>query len=617
MEQVSEGFKSAIKNDIRRIYGYVDIIYDLPSIDWEDFDIQLGSPLDYSLINNAEDTLCKEVLNGIRRKENYASLENNYFKLDGSFILPSTNYNNENCGFISNNTFDNFDEPITINIKSMNEENSVNFKYMTIYFKDNNPRKLNIKYTYNNVLYAKELNDIDDSMIQVFFENQLNSFENPITIEIVDVEYYERRIRIEQIDFGLTNSYRDNNLIDFTVTEEIDKLNVNMPINTVSVNIGDYEGKFDYLNPNNFISILNDNVYLMPYIGILTETNGVEYVKMGNFYLTDWKSNADKTVTFNASDLFYKLSDNDYVRALDEYKNHITLPLQDYLKLKSNEWKIPIKYIGNEISNTTVNDKYVTVKDKRSSLQELAVRYGAIVNCNREGVIEFKNYNNPTDYSIELSDQLELPSVTAKTLIKNLKINEKYYTSKADIQEMLVETLPVTFSGEEIFYINFNELRMTSEVFCADATGTIESVEELNFNSDYNWIDLNFAIVKIVGNGSGNLEINSYDYEITTVENNTSINETGDDITINNDYLISLGSLGSDINLATSQIINFYKSIDDKYSYSLNWIGDPSVNVGDNIKIATRFGDYKEVFVTKLTTKFNGGLSGTLEGLGK
>lgn len=616
MEQVSENFKTAIKSDVRRIYGYVDVIYSLPTIDYTTYSIELSNT-DYALIKSGDSFLCEELLNGKRRKENYASLEEDYFKLDGSFVLPSSNNDNENCGFISECVFSDLEGTPTICLKANSLSNSVNFKYMTIYFKDNNPRELKLQYTYNSTTYTEDVQIDDASVVQLSFDYELNTYDNPVTIAITDVEYTDRRIRIEAIDFGLTNSYRDSNLIDFTVTEEVDKLNVDMPINEVSVNIGDYEENFNYLNPTGFVEVLNEDVMITPYVGILTEDNGVEYVQMGIFYLTDWSSNSDKTVTLNGSDLFYKLSDNDYIRALDSEKNHITMPLEDYLALKAENWGVSIDYLGHSNSSTVVNDEYVTVKDKRSSLQELAVRYGAIVNCNRSGIIEFKKYDNETDYTIELVDQLEYPQVTAKTLIKNCIINEKYYTTKSTIQDMLTESIPVTFSGEEYFYVNFEEFRMTAQAFIFSVTGTVESIEDMNFNGNYHWVDRNFAIVKIVGEGSGVLEVNTYDYDLTTTENTTSLNTTGDDLTIDNDYLMALGTDGNDINLAAQEVLNYYKNIKDKYSYSLNWIGDPTINVGDYIKIATKFGDYKDVFVTKLTTKYNGGLSSTLEGVGE
>ena len=52
-----------------------------------------------------------------------------------------------------------------------------------------------------------------------------------------------------------------------------------------------------------------------------------------------------------------------------------------------------------------------------------------------------------------------------------------------------------------------------------------------------------------------------------------------------------------------------------KSKISLEYSGNPSHEAGDTITVPTKYGD-KDLFIEKLTLKYDGGLSGTIDGVG-
>ena len=76
MISVSNSFKDAIKNENREIYGYVEVKYQN-----DDYDLEvLQTP------NTAEIVISDGLVNEGKVLKKFASLEDNYTLLDGSFI---------------------------------------------------------------------------------------------------------------------------------------------------------------------------------------------------------------------------------------------------------------------------------------------------------------------------------------------------------------------------------------------------------------------------------------------------------------------------------------------------------------------------------------------------
>ena len=100
---------------------------------------------------------------------------------------------------------------------------------------------------------------------QYIFSNEM--YVSQVEIIISQVEFPQNRLRIAYIDFNVSDIYEGDELVKFDVTEELDLLLENLPINNCSINLNNYPSlaggnKFDPINPDDpvtkifFLSII-------------------------------------------------------------------------------------------------------------------------------------------------------------------------------------------------------------------------------------------------------------------------------------------------------------------------------------------------------------------------
>ena len=192
---MNDDFKNSIKARNRNLKGYVEILYDYQNIDGD------ISPITYSANQQAPISNGDEMINGVRVETNFASLENNYFKLDGSFTLPNdpNEYTNTVVGFITDDIVEDLYENKCY-VRILNVENNDNLHSITMYTKDNIPAtiKLYIKYETTETLELEKTNN-NSEVISFDFANEEISNINYIDVTLSDFEYQDRRVRIDEI----------------------------------------------------------------------------------------------------------------------------------------------------------------------------------------------------------------------------------------------------------------------------------------------------------------------------------------------------------------------------------------------------------------------------------
>ena len=232
MISMSSEFKDAIKSNVRDSRGYVEVIGN-NYIDKSNYSMTAYS-YDSSVEEVSDISSISELNNNTRVINKYASFEKDYFLLDGSFILPSSENSNSNPGYISNEISKEddgryidgeFRNPITIDITTSLSE----VEGMTIYF-DDDVFPTNFYY-YNN---GERKAIVNNSRVCHIFDTIIPT-NNIIKIEIEEINTPNRRLRIAEIDLGITNVYEGNDLKEFEVIEKVDILKQEMFINECNI----------------------------------------------------------------------------------------------------------------------------------------------------------------------------------------------------------------------------------------------------------------------------------------------------------------------------------------------------------------------------------------------
>ena len=608
MIDVSNSFKKAIKNDNREIYGYVDVKYEN-----KNYTKQVTQIPDNSYIIRYNG-----IINGNKLMKKYATLENNYTLLDGSFML----YNEHRIitnGYISDDLFRDINDN-TIIIK--NNSTSIVSKGITIYFKENLPFDFTVTITdINNNVIVDDVRNNQAYNYQYIFPTEL--IISTIELNISSIEFPDNRIRIAYIDFNLGDLYEDNELVNFDVTEELDLLGESMPINTCTVKLNNYSdngNKFDPINPKGLTKYLTNNVTLEPYIGVLTEDNGIEYVKMGTFYLNDWSSDVDGNVTLNGSSLLIKLkeliihptsdffSGSMYSEKLENIINN-TVSINTNFLYYSNYWNN--QFLENEKLFDYISSiaPYLLYYDNFS---EPNIQYRTLY-VNRYNILILKALNfSPVD-TISRERLVNDVEYITKNKIKELNVKQNTYGIFSNYRSSsIIPTTSHTLTNtDEYLWFKSNNhlvdgtLSLSYSVSSGNATATI-----LGYTSKLICIKITGTIGSVISlSCSGDIADTQNNINTTTFYNN-NVSE-GDIIDIN---------LSNNVMITSRYLKNVFFGLDKQYQVRCKTMGDPSLVIGDTISIQTRYMDkndgYKDMIITKQKFTFDGGLQCEIEGVG-
>jgi len=588
MIQVSNEFKKAIKEPERRIKGYVEVLYDLPNV-----------TVTPSVNATSTYTPTSEISNGIRVENLYGSVD--YLPLDGSYITMGDT--NTNIGYISDELFENLTNPtVTLSFSS------TTINGITMYFRENTPTDMTLNYSDG----TSQTITNEENTVQVIFDSPKTL--TSVSITINDMMYQDRKIYCMEIDLGVTQVYKDQDLIEFTVDEEVNKLVEEVPINETNIILNNMTDLFNPLNPKGIVPYLSENTLIKPYIGVLTENSGVEYVKMGEFYFDSYTNNSDATTTLVGKNKLNKLNAKDITSGIvaTNYGYFIDQPTSIYNKtfkgvIENSGLPIDVD-ISNKKASYLIDLKNLNMID---FIKQWAIYQNAIFFVDRNNKAKIKNiYNSIVDL------------ITKKELINDAsyKIIDKINT--INVIKETKQTNDI-YGGSESTYNMFDNYQFILEksnylVVIEKPTSHLMS----NFVNTFGnvssgqivWDNKNFLIANINGTVGNTATLTSTWTSYYSSRSSKSIKRTTATYTTNNSEKntieiydnLSFGNLTANY----SNILNYTPS----YEMSFEYNGDPSLEAGDYINVETPYG-YKPLFIQKNRFKFDGGLSGSIEGV--
>lgn len=606
---VSDSFKKAIKSDNREIHGYVEVEYQNKSFNTSVTEIPI----------NAEIVADNGLIQGTKTMQKFATLENNYTLLNGSFMVWNENVILES-GYASDDVFDDIsDTTITVT----NNSTDLSTKGITIYFKENLPFDFTVTLTdTNNEQIIDTVSNNQSYVYQYFFNTEKNI--STVTINIDRVEFPNNRLRIAYVDFNISDLYEGDELVSFDVTEELDLLLENLPINNCNIKLNNYpdsEGrsKFDVLNPKGITQYLTDDTKIKPYIGVLTENNGVEYAPMGVYYLNDWSSDSDGNVTFNSYSIFNKFKGKQMVVGTDFLLDSINVKIigemiEEQIDVETDFPNYSFPWINDYLKNTDLFEYLSHVMPNflyyDSPYDDLDAEFRKFY-VNRYGAITLNKLSSDIIDKIDRNMMINDIDYTINNKIKYLNIKSSYPKLGNRISSILNENYTLRGTEEYVWFINdkYDISIISSFTYSVISGSGVASMVGYGRS---------LILIKITGDIGSVINIkcdgNANEVTSTISKNLTVVNDIdhGDnlDIDLSGYYYV----------LDPNILKNIYFNLPKKYKISAQTMGDPSLEIGDTISIQTRYNDvndgYKDITITKQQFTFNGGLQCSLEGVG-
>lgn len=633
---MSDDFKNSISSTEREMKGYVEVTYssskykDNASITNYPASLKIGT--DWVDIN--------QIIDNDRKGKNYASLEEDYFQLDGTFVLPNNQADkNPGMGYVSADIFEeDMEIPITPFMISTSLGVYEKVNGLTLYFQNNKPLSLEI-----------EIRSGDGSSVETFTEEDCTISENGIVtltfsertllfvrIYVKDVLYPNRRLRLQEVDFGLSMIYENEELISFKTIEEIDIFNDSIPNNEIEVKIGDFTSSFDFKNKKGITSYLNNGVLIKPFVGVITSGNGVEYCPKGTYWLDSYDTNG-KEATLKGKDIYSKLQDKDFDKYYvieDDRKINDDATIKDYLKFKSEKWGVniidehlpfdEIRPYGS-LNEAYIDEIYSVIAPKVENLQKMAIVGGGTFNSDRYGNVIYKsvyyeNDTNATGKFISFDNMKEYPKIVAKTPIKTFDVKETtikniyvpsewqtFYENQFTSNDII--TLYIDVGGwVDMQFPNIDNADVLTSSWSVDPT--LPEGEQ----GYYGCITDTYAFVKLKCKGNVKISIEGYANERTETSNIRNVEDNGSDISISDDFIATNGTF--DIRVISDAVIDFNLERRKKYSASFSYNGDPSLECGDAIYIENKYDkeNYDGMIITKIESEFKGSYTENVEG---
>ena len=574
MISVSNEFKKAIKKTERQIKGYVEVLYDLPDISLIEEQTNTNITTNYTSLN--------QIFNGMRVENLYGSLD--YLPLNGEYITMDDGIN-QNAGLISDELGDNLGGKYIAISFSQRVING-----MTLYFRTNIPEEFRIELSDGSEI---EIENNDKEMIQIIFDN-------PKTLRYANVvflhmKYRDRKIYVNEIDLGITQVYKDQDLIEFTVDEEVNKLVEEVPTNETNITLNNMRDLFNPLNPQGIVPYLTEKTLIKPYIGVFTENSGIEYVKMGEFYFDSYTNNSDLTTTLVGKNIIKQVE-------TEILKDDIEFDLFNSVMNKNNfkiymlfnyDYKFDNLDFSTINSLNNINNKYLI-----NLLKEISFFNTTLFYADRNNKLNLRNID------LDIKDNL-----TKTELIKDVEYK------KIDKINTLMYLSPVQYSmnttGSRLVYEREITLETSPQIVLCESNipNMMDSITHVDGADSVSVISQGyyFTFIKITGTVGNTMTIrmaSPYDM-LETIGTKKRSNKGANE----KEVVINFQSkIVKDINSINT--LNYTPSYEMKFDYN----GDPSLEAGDYINVQTPYG-YKPLFIQKNRFKFDGGLGGSIEGV--
>lgn len=378
MQNVSLAFIEANKSPIRQTSARVT--FEL---------IDPNAYTDLTILTSDECLLSssKQLTNKARRTSyNFATLEPDFFKLDGSFSMVDPEYLDDEVGYISNlicNQRGEFEKPIFLEFvfKEWISSPGLTLTFDTDLNEFADSFRIEV-YRDDALIHVKEVTGNLHSIYEL--EESLDRY-TKVRITVSKWCRGNRRARVVEVDFGLLKVFNDRELIKVDLLEELDTINNVIASNELRFTIDNQDRSFNILNPTGIYRFLKERQEVTCEFGVKVDEQRVEMVKMGSFYLDEWQVDEGAlTASFTAYDITQMLERYDY-----ESDSSYTTSAYALCVVILNHCRIKKYKIDESLRTIYLNQQSESITC-REALQLIAIASLSVVYQDREGYLRIE-----------------------------------------------------------------------------------------------------------------------------------------------------------------------------------------------------------------------------------
>ena len=602
----------------------------------------------------------------------YATLEQNFFKTDGSmYFLPE---NVPESQYLLNG--------ITT-LESMGGiridfDNLYSIKGITVDFGETYPTAFSIK--------TSEIDKEYENNKRMFETYDFIGYTNYIEIKPLEMLGGDKRLRIKSILLGVGLQFSNKNIKSCETKEYASGISSELPGTNLNFSFYDENNMFNVDDDNSFIDFLNTMQEIKLSFGITLDNGEIEWNQIAKCYLSEWDTK-DKIVSISSTDRLSQMED-EYSLSGRIYDRNA---YEEAYNIFNDSGLLQDEYFIDEYLKDIQLHNPMPRGTHKECLQILANACRCIINIDENGVIyikaNFATVIDPQDFVAETNGITEWSDMSKLMIGTNMtyaeltrdffKVDGNMYFLPEDndymktsyvsssisdsnglfeVNPMIEISLPASYSYYGL-RIEFNGNAPKEMIISTYNNGTVlnsktytELENKMFINDEFlNFDKISFEFTRTVPNNRVLVNVISFgdlsDYVLTKDDMMSSpygqkekktksvrckvytyeqdeqgnIKEVEDEVyavkTIGNTGEIKtisnpLVSTMEHAELLAEWIGSYYS---ENTSYSVDYRGEPRINAGDIIHMESDILNNLQVEITEHTLKFDGAFSGSLE----
>lgn len=361
-----------------------------------------------------------------------ATLERNYFRLDGSFRLFPENPEDVTWGIWSESMTDDagrFAAPpvLTLTFQELHASMGLTFEFDP--YDNNYCNELRICW-YHGVEVLAEKTFQPDSWRYSCMETVQNY--DKIEIVFYGTVRPHRYLKVQNIMHGVNKQFGKNTLKSAALLEEIDLSGLTVSSNTLEFTVYSEDDDFNIFNPKGIYTLLQKKQQLT----VEGEADGTAK-HLGTFYLEDMEMEGDKLLSVSAQDGIGSMDGTTYRGGMYREK-----PAHALLKEIMDDAGFGYT-LDSTLRNVAVTG-YLPICSHREALQHLAFAIGGYVSTARSGTVNimaFPDFSNIPTVSIGRDRKFVGTKVKLRSLVTGVNVKAHEYSLSDTVEELCKVTL--------------------------------------------------------------------------------------------------------------------------------------------------------------------------------
>lgn len=530
----------------------------------------------------------------IPQSKNYATLEKNFWLLNDSQPI----YGSEELEqtYVSSYMSDKnclFSDKACITLTSSVYLTTLGLTMVFDSIDKNYAKKLKVKaYRDSTMIMDKDytLSSYSDRLI--FADNEELVRWNKIEIYFIESSLPYRRIRVNQLLFGIMETYTDENLISAESKEKTTMINSELPTHTFKFTIDNMNKLFNPDNPQGWYRYILQQQPISYEWGYQLDDGTIEWILGGKMFLTGSVEVGENQVSFSTTSLINYLTKvykkgvyNSSGRSLYD----LAVDVLEDSNIDSSQYNL---WSGLKSIKT---DAPLPKLEARQLLQIIATTGNCILFTNRENVINIQPFNyvlNPDGMSYDFITSN--PVVKVQSELHNTIIYINHYSKEDNVSELFKnESLEIT--GTKTIEIEYD---LATDISATITGGTIVNA---NYYGRY-------AILKITNTGEDTISLKVSGKKINNSQtiDSKQFNDDGENIEYKNDLITQMVESSKETKLKDF-IGNWYNN---RNIYSFENRGDIVKDTREIIPIETDFSNSLIGYLVENNINYDGAWSG-------